>query len=97
MTCALLATLPKPAPNARILDACCGSGTIAAALHARGVGVRLHVLDADALAIVAARANVPSAKRFLLCDGWPHTDSAFAKTGKPAKYDAVVSNRAIHI
>ena len=34
MTTALPAALPRPPPGARILDACCGSGTIGAALLA---------------------------------------------------------------
>ena len=102
MTLALLARLPTPPPKARILDACCGSGTIATALHARAVGTglkALHVLDADAVAIAAAKENVPggsSSARFFLCDGWPHTPTAFAKKGKPTKYDWVVSNPPVH-
>ena len=38
MTAALLRALPAPPPGARVLDACCGSGTIAAALRARPGG-----------------------------------------------------------
>ena len=86
MTTALLEALPPPPPQTRILDACCGSGTIAAVLKARalaaGGDVQLHLIDADAVALTAARANVPSANRFFLCDGWPHTPTAFEKKGR---------------
>ena len=98
MTLALLARLPTPPPKARVLDACCGSGTIAAALHARAAALKaLHVLDADAVAIAAARENVPAASAHLLCDGWPHAPSAFAaRGGKPLRYDWIVSNPPVH-
>ena len=57
MTTALLMALPDPPEGASILDACCGSGVIAAALRARpsGASLKLHLLDADAVAIVAAQ------------------------------------------
>ena len=35
-------------------DFCCGSGTIAAALRLRDKGAKLHLLDADAVALEAA-------------------------------------------
>ncbi|KAL1525066.1 hypothetical protein AB1Y20_019939 [Prymnesium parvum] len=100
MTSALLDALPPPPERARVLDACCGSGAIAAALLARarerGRRVRLHLTDADACAIAAARANVPDAKRFFLCDVWPETQSAFPKTRRPARYEWIVSNPPVH-
>ncbi|KAL3919870.1 MAG: hypothetical protein SGPRY_005473, partial [Prymnesium sp.] len=100
MTAALLEALPQPPDNARILDACCGSGTIAAALSERmrscNKRVRLHLLDADANALLAARGNVPQAKRFFLCDNWPEMGSALLKTGRPAKYHWIVSNPPVH-
>ena len=87
MTTALLAALPPPPEGASVLDFCCGSGAIAAALAAApgGGSLRLHLLDADAVAIAAARANVPSASRLFLSAGWPDTPTAFAKKGKPPK------------
>ena len=99
MTRALLSRLPTPPPGARVLDACCGSGTIAAALrHAPGGdALRLHMLDADAVAIHAAKAvNVADAERHFLCASWPHTPSAFPSTGKPKRYDWIVSNPPVH-
>ena len=90
MTSALLAALPSPPPGSTILDACCGSGAIAAALAATAArtpdaSLNLHMLDADAVALTAARTNVPSARTFL-CAGWPDTATAFAKRGKPKRY-----------
>ena len=99
MTSALLGALPTPHAHARILDYCCGSGTIAAALAAgpNGSTLKLHLLDADAVAVDAARANVPSTARVLLSAGWPHTPSAFPKKGNmPPKYDWIVSNPPVH-
>ena len=45
MTAALLRALPTPPVKGAILDACCGSGVIAAALHARaGAQLDIHLL-----------------------------------------------------
>eukprot|EP00966_Prymnesium_polylepis_P024037 553424-Prymnesium_polylepis.1 len=98
MTAALLHALPTSPPAARILDACCGSGTIAAALRARPGGdkLKLHLLDADAVALEAARVNVPKAKALHLCADWPHTARAFPKLAKPRRYDWIVSNPPVH-
>ena len=48
------------------------------------------------MALDAARANVPTAARVFLCDGWPDTASAFPKKGKPKKYEWIVSNPPVH-
>jgi len=48
------------------------------------------------VALDAARANVPTAARVFLCDGWPDTASAFPKKGKPKKYEWIVSNPPVH-
>merc|ERR1712178_467168 len=53
---------------------------------------RLHLLDADAVAIEAARHNVPSAKRFFLSDCWPTHSSGAICVG----YDWIVSNPPLH-
>jgi len=115
MTAALLEALPDLPPTRgldcrersfRVLDACCGSGAIAAALrHRHGLAaanaaahavahavahgaaqgeqpgleqegvqstlLELDLLDADALALEAARSNVPDAAAHILCAGWP--------------------------
>lgn len=94
MTSALLRALPSPPVGARALDFACGSGAIGAALIARCTSLRLHLLDADALALEAARRNVSSAKRFFLSAGWP--EAAESRRGKRFKYEWIVSNPPVH-
>jgi len=90
MTSALLDALPTPPERARVLDFCCGSGAIAAALRLRAPpGLRLHLLDADAVALEAARMNLPDARRFFLSDMW-------AALPEGARYDWIVSNPPVH-
>ena len=100
MTSALLDVLPDPPCGARIMDACCGSGVIAAVLAVAFPSASLHLLDADAVALDAARTNVPSAKRVMLASVWPDTATAFPRRhaeGKgPKKYDWIVSNPPVH-
>ncbi len=89
MTTALLQTMPAPPPRARVLDFCSGSGVIGAALRAAEPSIRLHLADADALAVHAARANVPTA-RVHLSDGWG---------GLPLRprFHSIVSNPPVHL
>ncbi|MFC0032401.1 class I SAM-dependent methyltransferase [Micromonospora chaiyaphumensis] len=71
-------------PGARILDAGCGTGRVAAALAARGhavVGV-----DADPVLIDAARADHPG-PRFLVAD---LAELDLAAQGEPEPFDAAV-------
>ncbi|MFG2167279.1 class I SAM-dependent methyltransferase [Micromonospora chersina] len=71
-------------PGARILDAGCGTGRVAAALAERGhavVGV-----DADPLLIDAARADHPG-PRFLVAD---LAELDLAAQGEPEPFDAAV-------
>ncbi|SCL53191.1 class I SAM-dependent methyltransferase [Micromonospora chersina] len=71
-------------PGARILDAGCGTGRVAAALADRGhtvVGV-----DADPVLIDAARADHPG-PRFLVAD---LADLDLAAQGEPEPFDAAV-------
>ncbi|MEU9743281.1 methyltransferase domain-containing protein [Micromonospora chersina] len=71
-------------PGARILDAGCGTGRVAAALAERGhtvVGV-----DADPVLIDAARADHPG-PRFLVAD---LADLDLAAQGEPEPFDAAV-------
>lgn len=49
-----------PAPHV-VLDLCCGSGALAAALAARVPGLEVHAADVDPGAIEYARRNVPGA------------------------------------
>ena len=82
------------AARARVLDFASGSGALAAALLARAPTLRVHLLDADAVAIAAARENVPTAARCFVCAGWPPLTSF--KKRKPKRYDLIVSNPPVH-
>lgn len=71
----------------RILDFACGTGVIAADVCARWPGVEVVGCDYDALAIAAARLNVPSAN-FVVGDGLA------CVTGRD--FDLVLSNPPFH-
>jgi release factor glutamine methyltransferase len=47
-------------PGAVVVDLCCGSGAVGAALSA-ATGVRLHAVDIDPVAVRCARLNLPAA------------------------------------
>ena len=96
MTSAMLAALPPlPRRRARVLDACCGSGVIGAALLQRDSSLRLHLLDADALALAAAAENVPQARRLLLCSGWPDEAAAFPRRAAAGLPGTIGSSRTL--
>ena len=61
----LLAALPALSPGARVLDYACGTGVVAAAALRRGPGLAVDALDNDAVALAAARENVPAASLIL--------------------------------
>jgi 16S rRNA (guanine1207-N2)-methyltransferase len=86
----LLDAIPKPAVGARVLDFAAGGGVIAAALLAREPSLDVTMLDADAIALHAARQNVPRAAHAICSDAWhqltPHTQA----------FDLIVSNPPIH-
>ena len=86
-TALLLAHLPDLAADARVLDFGCGTGIIAASLLPRLSHAQVDLLDADALALEAARENVPGA-RLLLGDG--------LGSAAPTRYDAILSNPPLH-
>lgn len=73
--------------DVRVLDFACGAGPIGVAL-ARFAPSALVLCDHDALAVEAARRNVPSAE-VVCADGVPHPAPA-------APYGLVVSNPPIH-
>lgn len=82
----LLEALP-PLEGA-VLDFACGAGVVGAFLAARGDDVQLTLSDVDALAVHAARINVPSARRVQIADGMP-------TEGGP--WQAIVSNPPVHL
>jgi 16S rRNA (guanine1207-N2)-methyltransferase len=86
-TALLLTHLPVLRPNARVLDFGCGSGLIGANVLARQPRVALDLLDADAVALVAARENLPDARCILAAD--------LAAVGR-VRYDAILSNPPLH-
>jgi 16S rRNA (guanine1207-N2)-methyltransferase len=87
-TALLVETIPPLADGARVLDFGCGAGAIGAALLARGDGIELDQLDADAIAVVAARENLPGARTWL--------GSSLADLTGAGSFDAVVTNPPIH-
>ncbi|MEJ2864263.1 putative protein N(5)-glutamine methyltransferase [Actinomycetospora flava] len=48
-------------PGAVVVDVCCGTGAIGAALQAASPGIVLHAADVDPVAVACARANLPFA------------------------------------
>ncbi|KAG8466649.1 hypothetical protein KFE25_008028 [Diacronema lutheri] len=91
MTRFLLEQMPAPPRGAAILDVGSGSGTIGAALASRAERVQLTLLDADAVALEAARRNVPTA-RALVCSDRFCALPARAR----GSFDLVVSNPPVH-
>ncbi|MBO0766909.1 MAG: class I SAM-dependent methyltransferase, partial [Hyphomicrobiaceae bacterium] len=64
-TALLLSALPPLPPGARVLDYGCGTGAIAGAALDLQPDLRLDAIDSDAVALEAARENVPSARLVL--------------------------------
>ena len=48
-------------PGSVVLDLCCGSGALGAAVAARVPGIELHAADLDPAAVACARGNLPGA------------------------------------
>lgn len=88
----LLEAEPAFRDGGRVLDFACGTGVIAAALRARTPDIRLALLDADALALDAARENVPEAE-FILADG----AAALTRLAGGERFELIVSNPPIHL
>jgi 16S rRNA (guanine1207-N2)-methyltransferase len=82
----LAATLPELPRGARVADFGCGSGVIAAALARRG-DLRLDMIDNDSLALIAAKANVPSGQPIL----------AASLKGAHGRWHAILSNPPLHL
>lgn len=86
-TALLLDHLPELAERARILDFACGTGVIGAGVRIKAPSAMIDLLDADAVALEAARENVPDA-RLVLGDSL----TAAGHGG----YGAILSNPPIH-
>jgi 16S rRNA (guanine1207-N2)-methyltransferase len=86
-TALLLTALPPFAPGARVLDYGCGTGVIAAAALGLEPGLKVDAVDSDAVALAAARENVPAVRLIL--------GSRLADAGR-ARYHAILSNPPLH-
>ncbi|AWK87144.1 methyltransferase [Azospirillum thermophilum] len=84
----LLSVLPEVAPGTNVLDFGCGAGVIARAVRERTPDVRLTLLDVDALALHAARQNVPDAE-LVLSDG-------LSGLGSRDRFGLILSNPPLH-
>eukprot|EP00041_Stephanoeca_diplocostata_P009244 m.140915 g.140915 ORF g.140915 m.140915 type:complete len:1237 (+) comp17665_c0_seq17:163-3873(+) len=99
----------QPGRTCRVLDFACGSGTISKYLLTKTPDARVTMLDADVLAIAAAKRNVPTADAHVASDCWealtlPSDDQSSqitrgaVPTGSGAtEYDWIVSNPPVHI
>ena len=85
---ALLRTIKELPDKARILDFASGAGMLSMVLARRHPEASFQLIDADAVAVAAARENVPGAL-VLNGDSWGRLPSY-------RRYDAIVSNPPIH-
>jgi release factor glutamine methyltransferase len=53
--------IARARPGAVVVDLCCGSGAVAAAVAAAVPGIELHAADVDPAAVACARRNLPGA------------------------------------
>jgi len=86
-TALLLANLPPLPSGGRVLDYGCGSGIIGAAAQAQQPDLTLDLIDTDAVALEAARENVPGARIF--------AGTRLGDAGE-ATYAAILSNPPLH-
>ena len=91
MTVLLLDSLPVPKAGSAVLDFASGSGVIAAALRARDPSLKLHLLDADAVALKAAEKNVPDAEYYCT----DRVSSILEEDDQ--ELDWIVSNPPVHL
>ena len=87
-TRALISALTQLPERAAVMDFGCGTGIISAALRRQYPHISLHLTDADAVAIEAAKDNVDNA-HFSCCDAW----GAIPAT---RQFDRIISNPPIH-
>jgi 16S rRNA (guanine1207-N2)-methyltransferase len=86
-TALLLSALPAIEAGARVLDYGCGTGIVAAAVLARRPEAGVEGIDSDAVALEAARENVPAGHWTL--------GTRLADAGR-RDYAAIVSNPPLH-
>jgi len=79
---------PAVPAGARVLDLGCGAGALSVALAARQPQARLVLADVDAVAVAAARENLPDAT-VLLGDSWGAVELG-------ARFNLVLSNPPLH-
>ncbi len=84
----LIESLPRRLPGPKVLDFGCGAGVIAVALRQRFPEADLDLVDSDALAVEAARRNLPGV-RAALGDAWSALPAG-------ARFDLIVSNPPFH-
>jgi 16S rRNA (guanine1207-N2)-methyltransferase len=87
-TLLLVGSLPGKLPGPRVLDFGCGAGVIALALRQCFPAVELDLVDSDALAVEAARRNLPDAR--------VHLGDAWSVLPENARFDLIVSNPPLH-
>jgi len=87
-TALLLADLPEPGPQTRVLDYGCGAGVIGAALARTRPDLAMHAIDPDPLALEATRRNVPGVVTT--------AGTGLAALPAEARFDWIVSNPPIH-
>ena len=107
MTEALLSCLPMPPARSRVLDFGCGSGALAATLAWLDPSLRLTLLDADALAIAAAEANMRHVQQTASggesIEGQRHAaarvllSDGFSAVPSSRRFDLIVSNPPVHV
>jgi 16S rRNA (guanine1207-N2)-methyltransferase len=85
----LIESLPRKLPGPRVLDFGCGAGVIALALRQRFSEAELELVDSDALAVEAARRNLPAAR--------VHLGDAWSALPGSARFDLIVSNPPFHL
>lgn len=79
---------PRPKPRGRLLDFGCGAGTIGIALQRRVPEAELHGVDRDALAVHAARENLPGAT--------VHLGAGWKAIPRELRFDLIASNPPLH-
>ena len=84
----LLGAIPKPQPSTAVLDYACGSGVIAMGLLSVEPLLDITLLDADAVAMEAAKHNVPRAKAVL--------GDSLANLRAEDTFDLIVANPPYH-